>query len=75
MSEASRCECDVGFQQSLEFQERLVVEHMIDLSRLAAASKQRRWRFRNDNRVFAVKRSSCVAATMRPSSTSAAALS
>ena len=79
-AEAARRQRDIGFQQPLEFQERLVVEDdVIDVGKAGAGGFQaigdRVASETTASCFLRVKRSSCAAATMRPSSTSAAALS
>ena len=70
----------VGLQQPLEFQERLVVEDD-EIERPKTHARRlpdnNRWRCAENaaSCFLRVKRSSCAAATMRPSSTRAAALS
>ena len=79
-AKAARRERDIGLQQPLEFEERLVVEHDVveavggDAGFLAG-NRRSRGAGSAGSCLRRVKRSSWAAATMRPSSTSAAALS
>ena len=79
-AKAARREGEIGFEQPLEFQKRLVVEHdVIDVvqrdARLPPGNRRARDAGKPASCFLRVKRSSCAAATMRPSSTRAAALS
>ena len=79
-AEAARREREIGLEQPLELEERLVVEHdVVELAQPAAGLGQtigdRARRESAASCFLRVKRSSCAAATMRPSTTRAAALS
>jgi hypothetical protein len=77
--EAAGGEGHVGLQQTLELEERLVVEsHVVDVAQAHAGCLRQysiAWRGKRALCFLRVKRSSWAAATIRPSSTSAAALS